>query len=125
MDSWAGCAACNCYLEIKTLIAVKYKKPSGLFFLNMKALKPSHREHKRYLLLSGADANPREIEAAVLKFIGVLGYAKAGCQIVKQTAKRIILSVDRKEVDKVRASFLLSGKNIKIEKISGTIAKLG
>ena len=93
----------------------------------MKPLKPSHREHKRYLLVSGKDASKQEIEGAILKFIGVLGYAKACPEIVKLTKPRegkIVLMINRQELDKVRASFLLSGKDIKIEKVSGILNKL-
>jgi len=90
----------------------------------MKALKPSHREHKRYLLLSGKDAAKENIEEAILKFIGVLGYAKACPQIIKEIKSGIILAVNRQELDKVRASFILSGKDIQIKKVSGMINRL-
>jgi RNase P/RNase MRP subunit POP5 len=90
----------------------------------MKPLKPSHREHKRYLLLAGKDANKKEIEDAILKFIGVLGFAKACPEVVKSTGKGIILSVNRKEVDKIRAAFLLSGKDICIKNVSGILRKV-
>ena len=93
----------------------------------MKALKPSHREHKRYLLLSGKDANQKMIEESILAFIGILGYAKASPQIVKMQrdiGNKMVLAVNRKELDKIKASFVLSGKDIKIEKISGVLNKL-
>lgn len=93
---------------------------------NMKPLKPSHREKKRYLLVSGKDANEKNIEEAILKFIGILGYAKASPQVVKKKSKdSLILAVNRKELDKVRASFMLSGRDIRVEKVSGMINKLG
>jgi len=95
----------------------------------MKALKPSHREKRRYLLISGKNANREDIEEAILKFIGVLGYAKASPMFVKLEQEKlekhkgkIILSINREELDKVRAAFLMSGKNIRIEKISGSIS---
>ena len=90
----------------------------------MKALKPSHREKRRYLLISGKDANKKEIEEAILKFIGILGYAKASPMVVKQAEKKIVLSINRSELEKVRASFVLSGRDIRIEKVSGIIRKL-
>jgi len=90
----------------------------------MKALKPSHREHKRYLLLSGKDATKENIEEAILKFIGVLGYAKSCPQIIKEVKKGIVLSINRGELDKIRASFILSGKDIHVEKVSGMINRL-
>ena len=94
----------------------------------MKALKPSHREHKRYLLLVGNDANKDTISDAILKFIGILGYAKACPSIINGetavTKKGLILSINRSELEKVRAAFLLSGKDIVIKRVSGMINKL-
>ena len=96
----------------------------------MKPLKPSHREHKRYLLISGKDASKAEIEEALLKFVGILGYSKICPSVinkVKQAGKdssKLILSVNRQELDKVRASFLLSGKDICIERVSWILNKL-
>jgi len=92
--------------------------------MKMKALKPSHREHKRYILLFGKDAAKENIEEAILKFIGVLGYAKACPQIIKETNKGVILSINRGELDKIRASFILSGKDIQIKRVSGMINRL-
>ena len=91
----------------------------------MKPLKPSHREKKRYLLLSGKDANEKNVNEAILNFVGILGYAKASPIVVKKTGKKIILSINRKEIEKIRASLLLYGKDIKIEHVSGMINKLG
>ena len=90
----------------------------------MKHLKPSHREKKRYLLLSGKDTNEKSIDESILDYIGILGYAKASPKIVIKNKKNLILAVNRKELDKIRASFLLSGKNIKILKVSGSLKKL-
>ena len=90
----------------------------------MKALKPSHKEDKRYLLLSGKDVNGKNIDEAVLRFVGILGYAKACPQIIRTTKKKLILAINRKELDKIRASFLMSGKDIKIDRVSGMIGKL-
>jgi RNase P/RNase MRP subunit POP5 len=80
-----------------------------------KKLKPSHRENKRYLLV---EASREEVEDAILKFIGILGYGKAGITFPTKN----ILAVNREEVNKVRASLVLG--RIKILKISGTIAGL-
>lgn len=90
----------------------------------MKALKPSHREHRRYLLISGKDANKKDIEESILRFVGILGFAKASPMIVKQAGAKIVLSINRSELEKVRASFMLSGKDIHIDKVSGVIGKL-
>lgn len=87
----------------------------------MKSLKPSHREKKRYLLLE--NASEKEIEKAILDYTGTLGYSRASPKIIKKLEKGVILSINRKELDKVRAAFLLSGK-IKIRKVSGSLKKL-
>ena len=90
----------------------------------MKSLKPSHREKKRYLLVHGDDAKKEEIEKAILDYVGVLGFAKAGPQVIKKIPEGIILAVNREEIDRVRASILLSGKKIEIKKVSGTLRGL-
>jgi len=90
----------------------------------MKALKPSHREKRRYLVISGKDANQKITEEAILKFLGILGYAKVSPQIVKKAENRAIISIKHTELDRVRAALLMSGKDIKIEKVSGILKKL-
>lgn len=81
-----------------------------------KKLKPSHRENKRYVLFEGSK---EQVEEAILKFIGVLGYGKAGIVFLGNN----ILAVNRSELDKVRASLVLAG--IKVLRVSGTIKGLG
>ena len=90
----------------------------------MKPLKPSHREKKRYLLIKGKDIEKKILDEAILEFIGVLGYAEASPQIIKSSEGKIILSINRRSLDKVRASFLISGKDLKIERVSGSVGKL-
>ncbi len=90
----------------------------------MKALKPSHRERKRYLLIEGKDSDKNSIDTAILEFIGVLGYAEASPQIISQSKNKTILAINLESLDKVRTSFLLSNKNIIITKVSGSISKL-
>jgi len=93
----------------------------------MRALKPSHREKKRYLLISGKDASMKEIEEAILKFVGILGFAKASPMFVKLEKPKqgkIVISINRSELEKVRSSFLLSGNDLRIERVSGAINKL-
>jgi len=80
-----------------------------------KNLKPSLRENKRYLLIE--NANKEEIEKAILDYIGILGYSKAGVSWIGK-----ILAVNRKEVDKVKAALLLAGINVK--RVSGTLRGL-
>lgn len=90
----------------------------------MKPLKPSHREKKRYLLIKGKQADKKNIEEAILEFIGVLGFAEASPQIIKFSNEKIILAVNRQSLNKVRASFLMTGKDLCIVKVSGSVKKL-
>ncbi len=87
----------------------------------MKALKPSHRERKRYLLIKGNDANWKTIEKVILEFIGVLGFAEASPHIIKKTTKSITLAINRQALDKIRASFTTSPKDLQIIKVSGSV----
>ena len=90
----------------------------------MKPLKPSHRERKRYLLIEGSDANRKNIENAIFEFIGVLGFAESSPMFVKIARNKIILAINRVTLDKVRTSFLMSNKDIKIVRVSGSVGKL-
>jgi RNase P/RNase MRP subunit POP5 len=90
----------------------------------MKILKPSHREKKRYLLISGKDANKKTIDETILEFIGVLGYSEACVQTIKERTSSIIISINKNTLNKIRASFLISGKDLKIIKVSGSLKKL-
>ena len=90
----------------------------------MKSLKPSHREKKRYLLIKGKDADNKNIDEAILEFIGVLGYAEASPQVIKSGKNLAVLAVNTKSLNKIRASFMLSNKDLNIVKVSGTLKKL-
>ena len=90
----------------------------------MKKLKPSHRERKRYLLIQGKDISKENINKSILEFVGVLGFAEASPKIIKETNKQIILAINRESLEKVRTSFLMSGKDLNIVKVSGMIGKL-
>lgn len=91
----------------------------------MKALKPSHREKKRYLLFIGRDANPKIIEKEILRFVGILGHSKASPMVIKKSTKSVIISINREAIAEVRASVAASDKDLRIEKVSGTLKKLG
>jgi len=80
-----------------------------------KKLKPSLRENKRYLLV---EAGKEQVEKAILDFLGILGYAKAGVAFVNNN----VLAVNRKELDKIKAGLCLAG--IKVRKVSGTLKGL-
>jgi len=80
------------------------------------------KENKRYLLLKG-DFVKKDVEEAILNFIGLLGWAKAAPVFVSNN----ILAVNREYVNEVRGSFVVSnksGKKIECIKVSGTLKKL-
>ncbi|MEK6919301.1 MAG: hypothetical protein AABW73_04685 [Nanoarchaeota archaeon] len=87
-----------------------------------KRLRPTLREKKRYLLIK---ANKEQTEKAILEFIGILGYAKAGIKFVKDEKTPVehsILAINREKLNEVRASLMF--KEITIKKVSGTIKGL-
>ncbi|MBS3073063.1 hypothetical protein J4477_04475 [Candidatus Pacearchaeota archaeon] len=84
----------------------------------MKSLKPSMKENKRYILLNG-NFSKEDAEKAILRYIGILGYSKASPVFVSKN----ILSVNRNELEKVKASFALV-KEIEIARVSGTLKGL-
>jgi len=116
--------------------------------IKLKHLPSTLRENKRYLALlipdmlrnlqiSGTPENrrfPSEnkaeeiINSAILDFLGTLGYAKAGPQIVKTEQKGsrtyCILSINREHVNNVRAALALSKHQIICKGVSGTLLKL-
>ena len=80
-----------------------------------KKLKPSMRENKRYMLV---DKGKEEVERAILDFIGILGYAKAGISFPAGN----IVACNREEVDKVRGALVAAGINVR--RVSGSIKGL-
>ena len=91
----------------------------------MKALRPSMKEKKRYLVLKGKfKLSKTEIEKAILDFIGVLGMSKAGLEFIKINKDLAIISVNRQSVDEVRASLSVWPKKITVTKVSGTLKGL-
>lgn len=87
--------------------------------IKMKALIPSQRENKRYLLIEGKDLK-KNIEMSILEFSGTLGFSKCGLSFVKSN----IISVNRKAVDLVKASFAVFPEKIEVLKVSGTLKGL-
>jgi len=90
----------------------------------MKALKPSMREKKRYLKISGKNLD-KNIEKAILEFIGALGMAKASPKFIKKSKNSAVISINRKALNHVRASFAAFSQKLTIEKVSGTLKGLG
>jgi RNase P/RNase MRP subunit POP5 len=89
----------------------------------MKALKPTMRENKRYLLVTGENLK-NNIEKAILDFIGVLGMSKIGLEFIKENKDSAIISINREMVDSVRASLVIWPKKIEVKKVSGTLKGL-
>lgn len=85
-------------------------------------LKPSARAKRRYLLVENADADG--IKKAILDYIGVLGWARAAPEFVKREG-RIILVINREEINNVRAAVELSPLKARISRVSGTLKGLG
>ena len=90
----------------------------------MKALKPSMRERKRYLLMRGNDLR-KNVEKAIISFIGELGMSKTSPKWIKVGKNSGILSINRKSLDHVRASFVVFSSKISVEKVSGSLKGLG
>ena len=82
-------------------------------------LKPSMRSNRRYLLIETKDK--KEIEKAVLDYLGILGMAKMSLLPVEEKKGQVIISVERGEVDNLRAAIEASGIQAKIIRVSGTI----
>lgn len=88
----------------------------------MKSLKPSMKENKRYLLVTGKTG---DIEKAILDFIGILGMSKTGLSWIKRNKDSSVICVNREAVDGVRASLAVWPEKIEVKKISGTLKGLG
>jgi len=87
--------------------------------------KASNKLHRRYLLIEGSDKNI--IEKTILDYIGILGWAKSNPIFVQDNdlnEKGIVLAVDRKSLDDIRAAFEISNEKIKILRVSGTLKGL-
>ena len=89
----------------------------------MKALIPSHKEDKRYLLLKGKDLK-KNVTSAIKEYVGVLGLSEAAPRWIEFSKENGILSINRKSLEKIRASFTLSKKRIEVLRVSGTLKKL-
>lgn len=90
----------------------------------MKSLKPSMRENKRYLLVEGKDLR-KNIEKAILDFIGVLGMSKTGLDFIKEKGNSAVISINREMVDSVRASLCIWPEKMEVKRVSGTLKGLG
>lgn len=86
-------------------------------------LKPSARDKRRYFL--APNTTNKKVESAILKYIGVLGFAKSAYMQVKTSDPPgfIVGSCLRNTLEEVRAALGLAGINI--TKVSSTIKGLG
>ena len=87
-------------------------------------IKPSASARRIYLLLESKSR--ADVEKAIVDYIGILGWAKASPIFVEggKDEGRMILAIERGEINNVRAAFEASSLNLKILKISGTIKGL-
>lgn len=86
-------------------------------------IKPSEKTKRRYLLLNAK--SKKQIEQVILDYIGILGWAKAAPLFVKNTIdSNYILSIERKSINDIRASFEISQEKIDVLRVSGTIKGL-
>jgi len=81
-------------------------------------LKPSQRTKRHYLLIKG---KRDEIEQAILEYVGILGWARASPIFIPKDKETLIVALERKETNNIRASFEISGFDIKVLKVSGTL----
>jgi len=81
------------------------------------------REKKRYLLITGKNLE-KNIEKAVLEFIGVLGMSKSALKFIKKNKTSCIISINRQSLNNIRASFAVFPEQIKVVRVSGTLKGL-
>ncbi len=85
-------------------------------------LKPSLKENRRYFIINSD--SKKEIEDAILSYLGILGFSKSGFMFAKvdKMKDKIIGSCLREHLTNVKSSLIL--KNIQIENVSSTIKGL-
>jgi len=86
-------------------------------------LRPSARDKRRYFLVR---ATNEKVEKAILKYIGILGFARSAYLEVRGSGVGsrgyLVGSCLVKSLDEIRAALALDG--IKVEKVSGTLKGL-
>jgi|TARA_B100002003_G_C13939895_1_gene456164 RNase P/RNase MRP subunit POP5 len=84
-------------------------------------LKPSSRDKRRYFLVGASNS---KIEAAILEYIGVLGFSKSAYMPVstKNFPGKTVGSCLTKNLNDIRAALTMA--RIRIEKVSGTLKGL-
>lgn len=89
----------------------------------MKALNPTSREKKRYLLLEGRNLT-ENVDNSILEFVGILGYSKIGLEWIEKKENNSILSINRETLDMVKACFCVWPEKISVKMVSGTLKSL-
>ncbi len=91
-------------------------------------LSASLKEDRRYLVLlvKNRENAKESVESAILKYVGILGYAKAGPMIIETGVKGdesyAILAINRKSLEQIKAACSLS--KIRCIGVSGTIKQV-
>jgi RNase P/RNase MRP subunit POP5 len=75
------------------------------------------------LLIEGSDLK-KNVEKAILDFVGVLGFSKLGLSWIDEKNDSGIISINREMVDVVRASICVFPKKMEVKKVSGTLKSL-
>ena len=83
-------------------------------------LKPSARDKRRYFVVGASSA---KVEAAILEYVGILGFSKSAYMFVKKSGSKSIGSCLAGSLNDVRAALAMAG--ISVEKVSGTLKSLG
>ena len=84
--------------------------------------KSSARINSRYFLIKG---KKEEVEKAILDYVGILGWALATPRFIRSEGEKIILAINREEINNVRGAFALSADKIEVLRVSGTLKGLG
>ena len=86
-------------------------------------IKASTRIAERYLLLEAS--GKKEVNDILIHFLGVFGMSEAMPHFIEIWGKDdLVLAVNRKSIDSVRAAFELSKDKIKVLRVSGTLKGL-
>lgn len=81
------------------------------------------REKKRYLFVKGKNLG-KNIEKAILEFVGISGLKKTGLSFVKSNSNSAVIAVNREAVNSVRASLVVYPEKMIVEKVSGSVGKV-
>ena len=87
----------------------------------MLTLKPTLRANRRYLLVRGIK---KDIEYAILEYIGVLGWANAAPVFVSSNGDKVTVAVNREALVDVRAALALAKNELTVLRVSGTLKGL-